>query len=70
MGCQDHGIVCDGSKEITELQQELYRRTLSQKLNWHATAVLQGTLIGQNTSNEEEADINANQDRLSRFLKK
>ncbi|KAJ6305617.1 hypothetical protein OIU78_021046 [Salix suchowensis] len=74
----DHGIVCDGGKEITELQHELYRRTLSQNLDRHATAVLQGAPTvekalerskqGQNTSNEE-ADINANQDRLSRFLK-
>ncbi|XP_011007561.1 PREDICTED: probable RNA polymerase II transcription factor B subunit 1-1 isoform X1 [Populus euphratica] len=84
----DHGIVCDGSKEITELQHELYRRTLSQDLNRHAAVVLQGTTIdeeqlkdtqtvaealerskqGQNTSNEE-TDINANQDRLSRILK-
>ncbi|KAJ6353815.1 hypothetical protein OIU76_002774 [Salix suchowensis] len=64
----DHGIVCDGGKEITELQHELYRRTLSQNLDRHATAVLQGAPVGQNTSNEE-ADINANQDRLSRFLK-
>ncbi|KAL3591456.1 hypothetical protein D5086_010096 [Populus alba] len=84
----DHGIVHDGSKEITELQHELYRRTLSQDLNRHAAVVLQGTTVdedqlkdtqtvaealerskqGQNTSNEE-ADINANQDRLSRILK-
>ncbi|KAH8507592.1 hypothetical protein H0E87_009947 [Populus deltoides] len=84
----DHGIVRDGSKEITELQHELYRRTLSQDLNRHAAVVLQGSPIdeeqlkdtqtvaealerskqGQNTSNEE-ADINANQDRLSRILK-
>lgn len=84
----DHGIVRDGSKEITESQHELYIRTLSQELNRHAAVVLQGTPIdeeqlkdtqtvaealkqskqGQNASNEE-TDMNANQDRLSRISK-
>ncbi|KAF9678983.1 hypothetical protein SADUNF_Sadunf07G0092900 [Salix dunnii] len=41
----DHGIVRDGSKEITESQHEQYRRTLSQELNRHAAVVLQGTPI-------------------------
>lgn len=44
---QDHGIVRDGSKEITESQHELYIRTLSQELNRHAAVVLQGTPIGK-----------------------
>ncbi|XP_024461642.2 general transcription and DNA repair factor IIH subunit TFB1-1 isoform X2 [Populus trichocarpa] len=43
----DHGIVRDGSKEITESQHELYIRTLSQELNRHAAVVLQGTPIDE-----------------------
>ncbi|KAB5548275.1 hypothetical protein DKX38_011681 [Salix brachista] len=43
----DHGIVRDGSKEITESQHEHYRRTLSQELNRHAAVVLQGTPIAR-----------------------
>ncbi|XVF47052.1 hypothetical protein PTKIN_Ptkin03bG0078000 [Pterospermum kingtungense] len=42
----DHGIVRDGSKEMTESQNEqLYRRTLSQDINRHAAVVLEGRAV-------------------------
>ncbi|XP_037494489.1 general transcription and DNA repair factor IIH subunit TFB1-1 isoform X5 [Jatropha curcas] len=41
----DHGIVRDGIKEIAELQNEPYRRTLLQDLNRHAAVVLEGKAI-------------------------
>ncbi|XWS28470.1 hypothetical protein CRYUN_Cryun25bG0072400 [Craigia yunnanensis] len=41
----DHGIFRDGSKETTESQNELYRRTLSQDINRHAAVVLEGRAV-------------------------
>ncbi|KAJ9145634.1 hypothetical protein P3X46_027996 [Hevea brasiliensis] len=41
----DHGIVRDGSKEITDSQNEPYMRTLLQDLNRHSAVVLEGTAI-------------------------
>lgn len=41
----DHGIFRDGSKEMTESQNELYRRTLSQDINRHAAVVLEGRAV-------------------------
>ncbi|XP_071683336.1 general transcription and DNA repair factor IIH subunit TFB1-1-like [Lolium perenne] len=38
----DHGILCDGTKETTDTDIELARRTLSQDLNRHAAVVLEG----------------------------
>ncbi|XVE79124.1 hypothetical protein DITRI_Ditri14bG0032900 [Diplodiscus trichospermus] len=41
----DHGIFRDGGKEMTESQNELYRRTLSQDVNRHAAVVLEGRAV-------------------------
>ncbi|KAJ4975577.1 hypothetical protein NE237_000683 [Protea cynaroides] len=41
----DHGILRDGIKETTDLQYELYKRTLSQDLNRHAAVVLEGRAL-------------------------
>ncbi|KAJ4838255.1 hypothetical protein Tsubulata_011329 [Turnera subulata] len=41
----DHGIARDGSKDITDSQNEIYRRTLSQDLNRHAAVILEGTTV-------------------------
>ncbi|KAK8617975.1 hypothetical protein V6N13_080875 [Hibiscus sabdariffa] len=41
----DHGIFRDGNKEMTELQNELYKRTLSQDINRHAAVVLEGRAV-------------------------
>lgn len=41
----DHGIFRDGGKDITELQHELYRRTLAHDLNRHAAVVLEGRTV-------------------------
>ncbi|XP_031739948.1 general transcription and DNA repair factor IIH subunit TFB1-1 isoform X1 [Cucumis sativus] len=41
----DHGIFRDGGKEITESQNEHYRRTLSQDLNRQGAVVLEGRTI-------------------------
>ncbi|VAI87999.1 unnamed protein product [Triticum turgidum subsp. durum] len=38
----DHGILRDGSRETTDIDSELARRTLSQDLNRHAAVVLEG----------------------------
>ncbi|CAM0880226.1 unnamed protein product [Alopecurus aequalis] len=38
----DHGILRDGSRETTDTDCELARRTLSQDLNHHAAVVLEG----------------------------
>ncbi|XP_044978050.1 general transcription and DNA repair factor IIH subunit TFB1-3-like isoform X3 [Hordeum vulgare subsp. vulgare] len=38
----DHGILRDGSRETTDTDSELARRTLSQDLNRHAAVVLEG----------------------------
>ncbi|OVA05707.1 BSD [Macleaya cordata] len=41
----DHGILRDGSKEITDTEYEQYRRTLAQDLNRHAAVVLEGRTL-------------------------
>ncbi|GMI89040.1 hypothetical protein like AT1G55750 [Hibiscus trionum] len=41
----DHGIFRDGNKEMTESQNELYKRTLSQDINRHAAVVLEGRAV-------------------------
>ncbi|KAM3334678.1 hypothetical protein ACQJBY_029237 [Aegilops geniculata] len=38
----DHGVLRDGSRETTDIDSELARRTLSQDLNRHAAVVLEG----------------------------
>ncbi|KAM3211273.1 hypothetical protein ACQJBY_064826 [Aegilops geniculata] len=38
----DHGILRDGSRETTDIDSELARRTLSEDLNRHAAVVLEG----------------------------
>uniref|UniRef100_B9IJV4 Uncharacterized protein n=1 Tax=Populus trichocarpa TaxID=3694 RepID=B9IJV4_POPTR len=40
---QDHGIVPDGSEEMTKSQHELCRRALTQELSRHAAVILRGT---------------------------
>ncbi|KAL6134023.1 hypothetical protein ACLB2K_066256 [Fragaria x ananassa] len=45
----DHGIFRDGNKDITEQQNEQYRRSLSQDLNRQGAAVLQGRNLGRQT---------------------
>ncbi|KAL3567958.1 hypothetical protein D5086_030609 [Populus alba] len=42
---QDHGIVPDGSEEMTKSQPEVYRRALTQELSRHAAVILRGTHI-------------------------
>jgi len=44
---QDHGIVPDGSEEMTKSQHELYRRALTQELSRHAAVILRGTNTGK-----------------------
>ncbi|XP_052886693.1 general transcription and DNA repair factor IIH subunit TFB1-1-like isoform X2 [Gossypium arboreum] len=41
----DHGILREGSKEMTESQNELYKRSLSQDINRHAAVVLEGRAV-------------------------
>ncbi|WCJ32548.1 General transcription and DNA repair factor IIH subunit TFB1-1 [Euphorbia peplus] len=43
----DHGIVRDGSKDLTESRNEPRIRTLLQELNRHAAVVLEGTAIDE-----------------------
>ncbi|RDX73630.1 putative RNA polymerase II transcription factor B subunit 1-1, partial [Mucuna pruriens] len=42
---QDHGIFRDGSKEISEAQNSLYKRTLLQDLNRQGAVVLEGKTL-------------------------
>ncbi|XP_021604591.1 general transcription and DNA repair factor IIH subunit TFB1-1 isoform X2 [Manihot esculenta] len=84
----DHGIARDGSKEITESQNEPYIRTLLHDLNRHGAVVLEGTAIDEeqlkdtqtvaealiqskkgNKIANEEADGNANEEKLNRISK-
>lgn len=44
---QDHGIFRDGSKDISESQQEQYKRTLSQDLNRQGAVILEGRTVGK-----------------------
>nr|KJB09168.1 hypothetical protein B456_001G127200 [Gossypium raimondii] len=41
----DHGIFREGNKEMTESQNELYKRSLSQDINRHAAVVLEGRAV-------------------------
>lgn len=47
LNLQDHGILREGSKEMTESQNELYKRSLSQDINRHAAVVLEGRAVGK-----------------------
>lgn len=49
-GEKDHGIFRDGSKEISEAQHLLYRRTLLQDLNRQSEVVLEGKTLGNFSS--------------------
>ncbi|KAJ6860723.1 hypothetical protein NC651_036952 [Populus alba x Populus x berolinensis] len=42
-----HGIVPNGSEEMTKSQPELYRRALTQELSRHDAVILRGTHIGK-----------------------
>lgn len=44
---QDHGIFREANKEMTESQNELYKRSLSQDINRHAAVVLEGRAVGK-----------------------
>lgn len=76
----DHGIFRDGSKDVTELQNELYRRTLSQDLNRQGAVVLQGRTVDVDLEDprtvaealmqsRRESDESAEQDRLDRITR-
>ncbi|KAK0592050.1 hypothetical protein LWI29_012457 [Acer saccharum] len=77
----DHGIFRDGSKELNESQQDIYRRTLLQDLNRHAAVVLEGRTVdvemedntravaealARSKQGKEGADGNENEERLDR----
>ncbi|GKV44561.1 hypothetical protein SLEP1_g51730 [Rubroshorea leprosula] len=77
----DHGIVREGSKEVTESQQELYRRNLSQDINRHAAVVLEGRAVDVELEDTRaiaealsrskqvngESDKDSNQEKLDRI---
>ncbi|GLT83710.1 hypothetical protein SLE2022_019830 [Rubroshorea leprosula] len=77
----DHGIVREGSKEVTESQQELYRRNLSQDINRHAAVVLEGRAVDVELEDTRaiaealsrskqvngESDQDSNQEKLDRI---
>ncbi|ONI36403.1 hypothetical protein PRUPE_1G583500 [Prunus persica] len=76
----DHGIFRDGSKDVTELQNELYRRTLSQDLNRQGAVVLQGRTVDVDLEDprtvaealmqsRRESDESAEQERLDRITR-
>nr|XP_028963280.1 general transcription and DNA repair factor IIH subunit TFB1-1-like isoform X3 [Malus domestica] len=76
----DHGIFRDGSKDITELQNEQYRRTLSQDLNRQGAVVLQGRTVDGDLEDpnnvaealmrsRQEPDESAVQERLDRITR-
>ncbi|XP_034200066.1 general transcription and DNA repair factor IIH subunit TFB1-3-like isoform X1 [Prunus dulcis] len=76
----DHGIFRDGSKDVTELQNELYRRTLSQDLNRQGAVVLQGRTVDVDLEDprtvaealmqsRQESDESAEQERLDRITR-
>ncbi|XP_048437670.1 general transcription and DNA repair factor IIH subunit TFB1-3-like isoform X3 [Pyrus x bretschneideri] len=77
---QDHGIFRDGGKDITELQNEQYRRTLSQDLNRQGAVVLQGRTVDGDLEDpnnvaealmrsRQEPDESAVQERLDRIAR-
>lgn len=76
----DHGIFRDGSKDITELQNEQYRRTLLQDLNRQGAVVLQGRTVDGDLEDPEnvaealmrsrqEPEESAVQERLDRITR-
>ncbi|KAB2628357.1 pentatricopeptide repeat-containing protein [Pyrus ussuriensis x Pyrus communis] len=76
----DHGIFRDGGKDITELQNEQYRRTLSQDLNRQGAVVLQGRTVDGDLEDpnnvaealmrsRQEPDESAVQERLDRIAR-
>ncbi|KAF5479117.1 hypothetical protein F2P56_005618 [Juglans regia] len=77
MHLPDHGIFRDGSKEITESQHEVYRRTFLQDLNRQGEVVLEGRTIDVELDNptkvaealaqsRQESDATAKEERLYR----
>ncbi|XP_040367877.1 general transcription and DNA repair factor IIH subunit TFB1-1 isoform X2 [Rosa chinensis] len=76
----DHGIFRDGTKDITELQNDQYRRTLSQDLNRQGAVVLQGrnldvdpedprTIAEALMRSRQEPSDSAVQERLDRLTR-
>ncbi|XP_050375576.1 general transcription and DNA repair factor IIH subunit TFB1-1-like [Argentina anserina] len=74
----DHGIFRDGNKDITELQNEQYRRTLSQDLNRQGAVVLQGrnldvedprTMAEALMRSRQDPSDSAIQERLDRIIR-
>ncbi|XP_062027698.1 general transcription and DNA repair factor IIH subunit TFB1-1-like [Rosa rugosa] len=76
----DHGIFRDGNKDITELQNDQYRRTLSQDLNRQGAVVLQGrnldvdpedprTIAEALMRSRQEPSDSAVQERLDRLTR-
>ncbi|KAH7545455.1 hypothetical protein FEM48_Zijuj01G0095700 [Ziziphus jujuba var. spinosa] len=74
----DHGIFRDGSKDISESQQEHYKRTLSQDLNRQGAVVLEGRAVDVDLEDPRivaqalvrsrpETNENASQERLERI---
>ncbi|CAK9180708.1 unnamed protein product [Ilex paraguariensis] len=64
----DHGLSCDGSKDVTDSPYELYRRSLLQELNRHAAVVLEGRAIDVelgDTRSVAEALARSKQDDLT-----
>ncbi|KAM3190899.1 hypothetical protein ACQJBY_068708 [Aegilops geniculata] len=60
----DHGILRDGSRETTDIDSELARRTLSQDLNRHAAVVLEGR-----STDIESTDTKTVAEALARYKK-
>lgn len=48
---QDHGLSRDVSKDLTDSQYDLYKRSFLQDLNRHAAVVLEGRSVGDNLNN-------------------
>ncbi|KAF3453256.1 hypothetical protein FNV43_RR03696 [Rhamnella rubrinervis] len=74
----DHGIFRDGSKDISESQQELYRRTLSQDLNRQGAVVLEGRSVDADLEDprtvaealvRSRPETDATQEKLNRILR-
>ncbi|KAF7837371.1 general transcription and DNA repair factor IIH subunit TFB1-1-like [Senna tora] len=75
----DHGIFRDGSKEVSEAQNQLYRRTLLQDLNRQGAVVLEGRNLDTETEHlksvaevlartrQAESDVDIEQERRNRL---
>ncbi|MED6198769.1 hypothetical protein PIB30_069684 [Stylosanthes scabra] len=76
----DHGIFRDGSKEISEAQNSLYRRTLLQDLNRQGAVILEGKTLDIEMDNpraaaevlarrKQDSDAAIEDERLNRISK-